>query len=45
MGKIDWYCQYCKVAFRSHEGRCPECQKPIIAVNKFTSNRTDNNGK
>jgi rubrerythrin len=35
MGKIDWYCGYCDVAFRAHEGRCPACNKPIRAINKF----------
>jgi len=39
MGKIDWYCILCDLAFRAHAGRCPECNKPIRAINKFEMNK------
>ena len=39
MGKIDWYCRYCDLAFRAYDGRCPQCNKPIRPVNRFELNR------
>lgn len=45
MGKIDWYCRFCDFAFRAHDGRCPECNKPILAVNKFELNSSKKEGE
>ena len=39
MGKIDWYCRFCDLAFRAYDGRCPECHKAIRPVNKFELNK------
>ena len=39
MGKIDWYCSHCNVAFRAYDGRCPQCDKPIRPINKFELNK------
>lgn len=34
MGKIDWFCEKCSIAFRAHMGICVNCKKPIKAKNK-----------
>jgi uncharacterized protein with PIN domain len=41
MGKIDWYCSYCDLAFRAYDGRCPECNKPIRPINRFELNKSE----
>tara|TARA_R100000008_G_C3421507_1_gene85119 strand:- start:261 stop:422 length:162 start_codon:yes stop_codon:yes gene_type:complete len=41
MGKIDWYCRFCDLAFRAYDGRCPECHKPIRPINKFKLTKPD----